>query len=477
MAYVRKHGNQLAIVHGDREPGTGKVQQRVLRPIYSKKEALDIIGEGRDGADAHFRFLLEDGYPGVTFPWKKIHKAIRENLHLLPDTYDYPQARLRGKFRQDLCAFFKQLTLADPQALTSADEVVQEHIRELAWIADLIKRRLARRGAKKGEWSADNEYGWRYALRGHGVPPEMEEEVAELYEKGDYDRAEVRFRLLVDAFEDYAEGHNYLGLIALERGKVEEAIGRFEKTVEVGRRLFPKRIAKKSYWSDISTRPYMRGLQNLASALERAGRHEEALAVTERLGGECGDDVKAAYQRSSIHLNCGRWEEAAKAAIGLREVYPSQSILGALALFELGRLAEATASFLHGVLNHPRAARMLLGERTDKPSTYEDVEDHNEGVYLSRALKGFLAKQGRGSREFFCRLLKGPSVAALERELAETERKWGEVRMTGAREPFQRMMEMRTPKFAESEAAKLADSSMMLIDRGGSHGKNGKVQR
>ena len=42
--------------------------------------------------------------------------------------------------------------------------------------------------------------------------------------------------------------------------------------------LFPKRIARESWWSDLRTRPYMRGLRNLALTLVQAKRYEEELA-------------------------------------------------------------------------------------------------------------------------------------------------------------------------------------------------------
>ncbi len=477
MPYVRKHGNQLAIVHGGREEGTGKVQQQVLFRICSKPEALAILGRGPEGADLRFRSLIEEHYPGISFPWKRISRAIQESLDALPDTYDYPMARIQGTFREDLCSFTRQIGHADPQSLASAAKAIRQHRYELEFIVDLIKFRLKCCDAKESGWNEDDEFCWRFALAGSDVPMDAEEMAEELYEHGKYDRAEAAFRLLIDSFQDYAEGYNYLGLIALERRKLDEAIGRFEKTIEVGRRLFPKRIARKSYWSDISTRPYMRGLQNLASALNQAGRHQEALAVSERLEAECGDGVAATSQRAWIHLNEGRWDAAASEALRLREVYPSESLVGALAQFELGKHAEAAASFLHGLLNYPRAARILLGERTSEPRAAEEAEDHNTGVDMVQELKAFLATQGRGSRDFFRRLLKHPSVAALEKELAEAERRCSEDRSEGRRDPFQRMTYMQTPGFAEKEAAKIVGSSVMLVDRGGSHGTNGKVQQ
>ena len=99
---------------------------------------------------------------------------------------------------------------------------------------------------------------------------------------------------VVDAYPSYAEGWNYLGLIALRRGELKEALAHFEMTDKVGRTLFPERIAKKDYWGRHGTRPYMRGVRNQWSALNRLGRDAKALKIAERLDRECGDDLSAA---------------------------------------------------------------------------------------------------------------------------------------------------------------------------------------
>ena len=134
MAYVRRRGNQLVIVHGEREPGTGKVQQRILFTLYSKAEALEVLGRGKEKekrSAERFRGLFEHQYPEHKLDWKAIHHAIDENLAALPDTYDYRSQRLHARFREDLCAFTRQLILADPQELTSAAELIQGHRHEL----------------------------------------------------------------------------------------------------------------------------------------------------------------------------------------------------------------------------------------------------------------------------------------------------------------------------------------------------------
>ncbi len=457
MAYLRERGNQLAIVHGERDPETGKVSQRILFTLYSKAEALEALGR-REGTSAEqFRLLLERQHPDIKFNWKDIRKGMLKHLDLLPDLYEYRAVRLRGRFRKDLCAFTRQLILADPQDLASAAQLIQEHRHELEYLADLIHWRLKLREQEQNEWNVDNVFYWRFALHGCEVPPDAEEDAAGFYERGEYERGEAVFRLLIDCFDGYAEGYNYLGLIALQQNRLDEAIAHFEKTIELGRRLFPERIKKKDYWSDHSTRPYMRGLRNLTLTLNQAGRYDEALALCARLEQECGDDITVLSFHSAIYLNTGRWQLAADAALRLHRLYASESLTAGFALFELGRPAEAFAFFLHGALNHPRAARMLIRVKLGTPKTHQEKEDYNRGVEFCRQLRGFLTGQSRSSRRFFERLVRDPRVAPLLSEIeAAVERRY-EQQSTGEREAVDRINRMRTAEFAREKAGEFAD--------------------
>lgn len=460
MAYVRRRGNQLAIVHGEREPDTGAVQQRILFTLYSRPEALEALGRGTKAGGDRFRQLLEEQHPDLTFNWKKIRRTIQEHLDVLPERYEYCSQRLRARFRDDLCAFTRQLILADPQDLQSAAQVIQEHRHELEYLADLIAWRLKRRDHAPNEWNADNHFYWRFALRGCDVPPDTEEHAAGLYERGEYERAAAVFRLFVDCFDGYAEGYNYLGLIALAERRLDEAIEYFRKTIELGRKRFPPRMSKKRYWSDHATRPYMRGLRNLALTLNEAGRFPEALAVCDRLVDECGDELTAAWHRATVYLNTRRWEQAADAARRTVGLNPSGGFLTAFAYFELDQRDQALGAFLHAAVNHPRAARMLVGEKTHgKPAVASRVEaeDHNLGVSLLRSLHAYLRGQSRGGRRFFRDVMRDARVVRLLDESVAVVRKWHEQHRTGEREAFDRMRVMRSPEFAQAEAWKLRD--------------------
>jgi tetratricopeptide (TPR) repeat protein len=472
MAYVRRRGNQLAIVHGERDPRTGKVQQRILFTLYSKAEALEVLGRRKKSPIDWFCHLLERQYSDIKFDWKEIRRAIEQNLDALPDLYEYRSERLRSRFRNDLCAFTRALILADPQDLISAAHLIREHRYELEYLADLITWRLKLCDQKESQWNADNPFYWRLSLRGGEVPSDTEEHAAGFYERGEYEKAEAIFRLLVDCFDRYAEGYNYLGLIALQRWNLDEAIRHFKKTVELGRRLFPARITKKRYWSDLSTRPFMRGLRNLAMALNIAGNFEDALATCDRLADECADEWTATRYRADVYLNTLRWEEAADASQKLLAgesaagffKEPHAGFTAAFALFELGQNEDALRSFLYAALNFPRTARMLVGNGNARglpPKFADEVEDHNAGVFLMRGLHAYLKDQARSSRDFFQRIATDARVAALVDEIVDVVRRWHKQPSAGDHEAFQRMQLMHSREFANSEASKLRDLAVV----------------
>ena len=76
MAYVRRRGKQLAIVHGQRDSETKKVDQRILFTIYSKPEALEVLGRGERSGKHRFRTLLDAQNPGIRFRWERMYEAI-----------------------------------------------------------------------------------------------------------------------------------------------------------------------------------------------------------------------------------------------------------------------------------------------------------------------------------------------------------------------------------------------------------------
>ena len=457
MPYIRKKGNQLVLVHGEREDD-GRVQQRVLFTIYSKAEALAVLGKPDEGKHRLFKDLIESKYPALRFNWKAIAKAISDNLEVLPDLYAYQNERMERTFRKDLGAFAKQLFSADPQHLLSAARLIKSHEAELELLSELIEWRVRLSSQEESEWNRDNSFCWRFTLQGPGAPYDAMEFVTGYYERGEYRLAEAGFRLLTENFDRFADGYNYLGLIALDEKRYDDAIDYFRETIEVGRTLFPKRTSKKRYWQELNTRPYMRGLRNLAHTLNLVGRFDETLEVCDRLSNECGDDITAQSQRAVTFLNQQRWLKAYESARYVSGIHKDAAFIEAFALEALSNREDALSAFLHAALNYPRAAKMLVGVRIPKRAVeYEEARDHNEGVSLLAELHAYLARPPSGSKQFFKRVMTDERVEGLIQELLDSARRWHADRQGKDRSAFARMNLMRSRQFAESEVHRLGD--------------------
>lgn len=447
MPYVRAKGNQLCIVHGERDPSTKEVRQRVLFTLYSQAEALAALGGGRD----HFRRVVESENPGVKIDWREIDAGINEQLEILPEVYSY-RDRDAGTFRESLAAFTKELLVNDPQNLLASARLLQAHRHELEYLRELIEWRLKLCEQGETKWNEDTPFHWRSAMWRREVPPETWEEVGELYGKGEHEKCAALAKLLTEAWPNFAAGHNYLGLIARDRGALDEAVGHFERALVVGRTLFPKRIRKDEWWGNHDTRPYIRSLVWLAQTHNRRGDQGKALVYCDRLEKECAQDITAATERGPIFLNAGLWEPAMKAARYVVNLYRQESFALGFALHEMGEQDEGTVYLLHGALKYPRTARMLVGMKTrTRPASYDEVEDHNTGVDLGRDIHQYLIGKSRGGRAFLKKLIEREAVVALIDEAETVRLKWHEERGTD-RKWFDRMTEMSEIEFARSQA-------------------------
>ena len=449
MPFVRKRGNHLALVHGIRRPGTRNVEQQLLFTLYSRPEALAALGRPDPSTQARFESLIEGAHPNLHFDWKKIRKDIESELDALPETHDYDASRLDAKFMTALAAFARELAIADPDGLAVSARLIRRHRPELEYVRHLIEQRLERPGRPEDKWNQDNEFLWRFASRSNDVPAEVEEVAAHWYEQLEYERAAAAFRVLIAGFDDYAEGHNYLGLIALHEGRLDDAIACFKKTMEVGRRRLPKKIAKQRWWSDHETRPYMRGLTNLALTFNQAGRYDEALGACEQLAEECHETIEAVALRSYVYLNLGRWKEAFEAATWVCQLSPGHSLVAAFAAFERHDLDEARALFHHAALNRPRTVAIVVGAVVSRrPTARVDSDDHNGGVMMKRSLDAYLRKRKPAARRFFAELWKDGRVAQHREELDRVTKAWRDDRTGRDRTAFDRMQELQSWGFA-----------------------------
>lgn len=453
MAFVRRHGNQLAIVHGIRDPETGKVGQHALFNFYTRKEATEALSEQ---GGTLLRALVQNRYAGVRLDWPGIFEALRADLDFLPDKAPGAASHGHGRFHRDMLAFARQVVLTSPADLSSAGEIIEAHRLELGFLMDLVGRRLEAAGRRQ-ESDLPDPFGWRYRLHPSEVPPDVEEFAEGLYEEGEDREAIAAFTLLTEAFDNYAEGHNYLGLIALRAGRLDDAVAAFTKTTEVGRRLFPKRIRKDQWWSDLDTRPYIRGLCNLAIALNRAGRFDDAMDVTLRLERECGMVERAVALRGPIYLNQGRPGLASESGRRLERVFPSEGLVVAFGEYQMGHREKALRALFHAAMSFPFSARLVTGTKCPRPKDWLEARDYNGGVDLLRDLDHYLRSRGRKARTFLRRIMGTPEMASFLDELLDARRKQEAERSTGGRAGFDREHEMKSDAFADHNSAWLAD--------------------
>jgi len=408
MAYVRQHGNQIAIVSGDRDKETGKVHQRVLFTLYAKDEAMAALGLGQDDRKHFFQNLMRQAYPSCTFDWEKINSAIALKIDALPEKYEGRMVECSKDFSRSITAIARNLVLADPYLNPSAKDILKSQEHSLIALRKLIDHSLSsidfyEKHEEETEFDSKDSFHWRYLFRGSEVPPGIEEWAAEFYQKQEYTVAEDIFELLVASFENYAEGYNYLGLIALEQRQYKRAVAHFEKTVAIGRNLFPRNLPKRDYWVDHSTRPFMRGMMNLILALTSDGEYQKALTTCTRLEKECGDQPTANAYRATLYLNLGQWDKA------LYYASSNGDFVRAFALLETGSQQEALESFLLNAVESPHTARLLLDMKKPKPENISAVEDHNAGVALVSQLQGYFNLQSAAARSFLGALAKQPA--------------------------------------------------------------------
>ncbi len=300
MPYVRIRGSQLVLVHGARHPETKQVEQQILHTWYSRTEAEAAVAAAgrRATVEPILRAELELDHPGIRFDWAKIAETIHQHMHILPDDHGAREARYKDRLRGALVGCVREVAGSSPQAFRVAREALAENRVGLEFLAELVTTQL--KLLDRTEHSV-RPPSWDRVPREDGQPTgDLEEIIAGQYESGEHERLAGILALLVEAYPRYADGHNYLGLIAFDRRDWATAAGHFERAAEIGRTLFGKRLAKQHYWLELSTRPWIRARHNLGLALAEAGDARRALALADKIEREVGEPGGADEIRNRV---------------------------------------------------------------------------------------------------------------------------------------------------------------------------------
>jgi len=418
MAYVRTKGNQVLLVHGVRNPDSGAVEQQTLFTFYTKAEIAAALGEHQK----LFRGLLDMEHQGLRLDWTTIDQGLREHIGDVPDDAPSRRNTVAVEFRCALVELTRVAWELDAYNSKGAWQVVQDNRGAISLIIEQLKRLQSAKAPDDHEFSRDSPSLWRQAARARSIPLAGWEQLDDLWDHCKYAEAESLAGLLAEAFPMFADGRNYLGLAAAERGDLQAALAHFKEAEAVGRKQFPRRIAKSRYWSDHDTRPFLRAIMHQVSIHNQLGQFHEALASCDRLARDYGQDMTANALSVPVLLNDRQWHEARRRAEGLSEIYPENNLLAALAALELRDTAQARERFIRSALQLPATTALLLGVRLHK-GMVEDARDHNGGVALLRETGPYRATHGK-SLKVFRELWSHPVVVQAVAEADEVRQKW-----------------------------------------------------
>jgi tetratricopeptide (TPR) repeat protein len=243
----------------------------------------------------------------------------------------------------------------------------------------------ARSFVRSGDW-LNSETFYRQALRAGATKTRMALNLAQIYaERGDYAKAEPLLRKVVAMNPDYSMGQNALGHLLLSQGKREEA----EKVFAVATRLAAQSApdqqrtwmaARNTAFMHYNDRDFAAALAVLQKAradfpgtwpliklesevLQAAQRNDEALALVQEFSCAHWWHFSAALALGRIHLETGRFVEAAAALrhASRLDVHDAES-LNLLALVDVrqDRLQDACATLRRAVSRQPDQPRQYL---------------------------------------------------------------------------------------------------------------------
>ena len=178
-----------------------------------------------------------------------------------------------------------------------------------------------------------------------------------------------RTALLLDP--TLADAHNGLAYLAEVDDDLAEAERRYKKAYQVARdKLGSESPDKFVWWSDISTRPYMRARYGLGWIYWQTGRVHKAVAEYETLLKlNPNDNQGVRYLIAPLYQLDGNLAGAIRAYDHYARNYPDDDpdphylFSWGLALFQAGRGEEALQQWRRGFFQNPYIAPLLLGAK------------------------------------------------------------------------------------------------------------------
>jgi tetratricopeptide (TPR) repeat protein len=194
----------------------------------------------------------------------------------------------------------------------------------------------------------------------------------EYWQMGNAVTAEETYRQLIDDYPEFIDAHHHLALLLGETGRGEEAFQIWQEVVALGLACLPQEFEMGRDtlpWLMVENRPFLRAYHGLGLEYLDRGEIEAALAIFNNMLAMNPDDnqgIRALVVDCNFRLNrpgevlavCGRYPDDAM----------EQLVYGCpLALYQLGRRAEAEEALSQAVEFLPLVAVELVRDRHTRP--------------------------------------------------------------------------------------------------------------
>ncbi len=235
----------------------------------------------------------------------------------------------------------------------------------------------------------------------HAAIPDAIQLALKHHQKGELQQAEAIYRQVLQVDTDNADALHLLGVIAIQHGQNEIAVGLIEKAININqavplyhnnagnayRALNKPDEAIACYRRALSLKPdYHEALNNMGSVLAEQGKLDEAIACYRRAVSLTPDSYEAHYNMGNALKEQGKLDEAAacyRRSVTLRPDSHMANFNLGNTLAEQWKMDEAILFFRRAVSSKPdfHEAHYNLGNALADQGKFEEAKEHYRKVF------------------------------------------------------------------------------------------------
>ena len=408
MAFFRRRGNSLTLIHGHRT--AFGVRQKVLHTFSNAGELQHLF---QVGGWPKFCLEIEQKFPEVAPDWEEVKRQALELQDAGP-VQEPDSGEQLTKLRRALAYASRELARLNCRCDRDRKTALAlgPDLKNCLFYGQILVETM--RGRTREEAIEETRY----------VVPN-DEHVAGLVEEAQRAlsvRKWKRAALLFEQARNYdpfdPDTLNSEGIGWLERGRLQEARGCFEGARDLAFSQLPQGDRVYS-WSNLRARPYLRATYNLGLTAELEHDYQRALDLFQDCLQRCPDDgVSARFHVGSLHHRLGQSEAALRyyrqALEGNRIGLADPHFDGACVLLELGREREALEWIMRGLSINDWVPKVLNKKVKADESEAWTADSFDWACDYARRSSDFWTP---AARAFLRRVVKEKSVRSILQEI------------------------------------------------------------